>query len=119
MPATDPEVSICIPAYDQPKLLERCLQSVIEQTYVDYEVIITDDSSHNRLQEIVRKLNDKRISYYRNPSALGSPANWNEAITYAKGKYIKILHHDDWFASNTALAKFVKAFDDNPDLDFA
>jgi glycosyltransferase involved in cell wall biosynthesis len=119
MEASPPEVSICIPAYNYPYLLERCLRSVIEQTYINYEVIISDDSSHDQLKEVVQKFNDPRISYFKNPSVLGSPANWNEAISYAKGKYIKILHHDDWFANNTALAKFVKVFKDNPDIDFA
>ncbi len=118
MAASPPEVSICIPAYEHPYLLERCLRSVIEQSYTDYEVIITDDSSHSQLQEIVYKLNDKRIYYYKNSSTLGSPENWNEAISHAKGKYIKILHHDDWFASDTALEKFVNAFEENPGTGF-
>src|SRR4051794_28296452 len=103
MASSVPEVSICIPAYGDPYLLERCLRSVIAQSYTNYEVIVSDDSRHEKLQEVVYKLNDRRISYYKNRSILGSPANWNEAISYAKGKYIKILHHDDWFASDTAL----------------
>jgi len=117
-----PAVSICIPAYQQPDLLEKNLSSVFSQTYTDYEVIATDDSRDDSVERLVKIFNEKhgdKIRYFKNAKTLGSPRNWNEAVSHAQGKYIKILHHDDWFASNNSLAGFVKMLDENPDAGFA
>ncbi len=112
-------VSICIPAYEYPELLKTCLLSIVNQTYQNFEVIITDDSSHDELAKIVKDINDDRIHYYKNPLALGSPANWNKCISVATGDLIKILHHDDRFYNDYSLAEFVQPFIINPDLKFA
>lgn len=112
-------VSICIPAYEYPHLLKRCLLSIISQTYKNFEVIITDDSSHDELVNIVNEIADPRIHYHKNSNALGSPANWNKCISLAKGDLIKILHHDDWFNSTDSLAEFVQPFILNQNLKFA
>lgn len=113
------KVSICIPAYKHIDFLKRCLDSIVEQEFSDYEVIITDDSPDNSLQKFIETYSDKRIQYFKNEKALGSPKNWNEGIKRAKGEYIKILHHDDWFSSPQSLGKFVKLLDENPDADIA
>lgn len=113
------KVSICIPAYKHIDFLKRCLDSILEQEFSDYEVVITDDSPDNSLQKLIEIYSDKRIQYFKNEKALGSPKNWNEGIKRAKGEYIKILHHDDWFSSPQSLSKFVKILDENPDADIA
>lgn len=113
------KVSICIPAYKHIDFLKRCLDSILEQEFSDYEVVITDDSPDNSLQKLIEIYSDKRIQYFKNEKALGSPKNWNEGIKRAKGEYIKILHHDDWFSSPQSLSKFVKLLDENPDADIA
>jgi glycosyltransferase involved in cell wall biosynthesis len=118
MPALQPKVSICIPAYNQPLLLKRCLASILIQTFEDFEVIITDDSRHNEIEDIVQEFNDPRIFYHKNVRPLDSPANWNKAVEYVKGEYIKILHHDDWFSTDTALERFVMCFEKDPNLSF-
>lgn len=111
------KVSICIPAYKQPEFLKRCLDSVFEQSYTDYEVIITDDSPDNEIEKLVNTYSDNRINYYHNIPALGSPTNWNKGIEQAKGEYIKILHHDDWFTYKYSLQKFVDVMEDHPDAE--
>ena len=109
------KVSICIPAYEQPKNLYQCLKSIEMQTYKDFEVIITDDSASDKLISIIDGFRDKiHIQYYRNLPAKGSPKNWNESIKYARGKYIKILHHDDFFYKEDSLEKLVDLLDSNP-----
>lgn len=55
------KVSICIPAYKQPEFLKRCLDSVFEQSYTDYEVIITDDSPDNEIEKLVNTYSDNQI----------------------------------------------------------
>lgn len=119
MKEENPLVSICIPAYEYPKLLDRCLDSILEQTYQNFEIIVTDDSSHDKLFQIAASKNDNRIKYFKNSIPLGSPANWNFCIEKSIGKLIKILHHDDWFSQQNALHEFVKPFVKNENLKFA
>lgn len=115
-----PKVSICIPAYKQVDYLQRTLESAQRQTFDDYEIILTDDSSDDSVKNLVEKFDfHDKLMYYKNPKTLGSPENWNEAIRRANGKYIKILHHDDWFADENSLEEFVKMLDENPIADFA
>ena len=110
------KVSICIPAYEQPYNLDKCLKSILKQTFKDYEVIITDDSKESNLFDIVEKyIEDMDIKYIKNTLSKGSPENWNKAISLATGKYIKILHHDDSFKNNNSLNKFIELIERNKD----
>lgn len=116
------KVSICIPTYNQIEFLKKNLESIISQTFTNYEVIITDDSTSNEVEELVNqffKLHPTKYIYHKNASSLGSPANWNKAISLAKGEYIKILHHDDWFKEKDSLEKFVSALDNHPKSNLA
>ena len=111
-----PKVSICIPAYEQSDNLNKCLQSIEMQTFKDFEIIITDDSKGNELLNVINSFKDKvSIKYYKNVPAKGSPENWNESIKHASGKYIKILHHDDYFYKEDSLEKLVDLLDENPE----
>ena len=116
----NPKVSICIPAFEEPELLRKLLNSIIIQSFKDYEVIITDDSISNYVKEVVESYKkDRRIKYYKNSERKGSSENWNEAIKRSSGKYIKIMHHDDWFAFPNSLLEFVRMMEENPHVDFA
>ncbi len=115
-----PKVSICIPAYKRVSLLRKALESVLEQSFADYEIIITDDSPDDEVKKLIDELKiNKGIKYFYNSPALGSPANWNYAISKAEGEYIKLLHCDDFFLSPYSLAKYVELLDRNPSADFA
>lgn len=113
------KVSICIPAYNSVSSIKRLLDSIEIQTYKDYEIIITDDSRHDDIQEYVISLGNEAIHYYNNTKQLGATDNCNKAISRATGEYIKIMHHDDWFADRYSLEKFVKMLDDNANADIA
>jgi glycosyltransferase involved in cell wall biosynthesis len=113
-----PKVSICIPAYKQIDLLQNNLKAIINQSFVDYEVIITDDSPNTDIERLVIQFNTKKIKYFHNSPPLGAPANWNYGISKATGKYLKILHHDDFFSSKISLQAFVDLLDNNPTADF-
>lgn len=114
-----PKVSICIPTFNQTEYLEKTLNSIFEQKYLDYEVIVSDDSTENNVFELIEKyrVSGHMIHYYRNTISLGSPQNWNNAIEKAKGEYIKILHHDDWFTSSNSLGSFISLFEQNDKQD--
>ena len=115
-----PKVSICIPTYKQVEFLRKTLNTVLDQDFHDYEIIISDDSDDNTVEDLLKEFDFKgKLRYFRNLPSLGSPANWNFSMKQAKGEYIKILHHDDYFTSTNSLSKFVKFLDDSPNASFA
>lgn len=112
-------VSVCVPAYQQPELLKRCLESVLMQDYLPVEVHVTDDSPDEAVQEVVNGFKDKlTVSYQKNSVPLGSPANWNEALGKATGDYVLLLHHDDSFAAPDSLSAFIEPFQKDKTIDF-
>ncbi len=105
----EPLISICIPAFKNEALFKRLLDSIVIQKFKDFEVIITDDSPNKNLQLLCENYkNIFQLSYHWNSPALGTPANWNFAISKAVGKWIKIMHTDDWFASENSLSVFAE-----------
>lgn len=115
-----PKVSVCIPAYNQVKYLKRTIDSVLAQTYTDYEIIVSDDSPSTIVADLIADYNQPaKIKYFKNRITLGSPENWNESIRKANGEYIKILHHDDWFTDEFSLNAFVNMLEESPESDFA
>lgn len=115
----NPLISICIPAYKNVLYLKRLLESISIQTFTDFEVIITDDSNDNAVHDFIdtNKWNFL-VSFFKNKKNLGSPENWNAAVSHAKAEWIKIMHHDDWFSSKTALAVFAAAIKKHPKHNF-
>ncbi len=102
-----PLISISIPAYKRTEFLMRLFDSITIQTFKNYEVIVTDDSSDDSVQNLVSNFFlKKNVHYFRNQINLGTPENWNEAIRKANGKWIKLMHDDDWFANENALQSF-------------
>lgn len=93
-------VSICIPVYNGEDFLKETLDSVINQTYSNIEIIITDDLSVDGTENIIRSYNDKRIKYFKNDSSKGLAGNWNEAVSKSGGEYIKVLCQDDLLTSD-------------------
>ncbi len=109
MPET-PFISICIPAFQRVTYLQRLLASLAQQSYSNYEVIITDDSPDNSVKELVQQFAASLpINYSKNDPAAGTPGNWNIAMQKAKGDWIKLMHDDDWFALPSSLQKFATA----------
>ena len=109
-------VSICIPTYNQVKYLRKTIDSILSQSFQDVEILISDDSSNNDVYDLIHEYKqvEDKIVYFRNSPSLGSPENWNHAMSKAKGKFIKIMHHDDWFVVDDALEKLVLCIQDNP-----
>jgi glycosyltransferase involved in cell wall biosynthesis len=115
-----PLISICIPAYKNTEFVQRLLNSILIQTFRNFEVIITDDSPSDEVESIVRQYQNKfSILYQRNRYPLGSPKNWNTAMLLAKGQWIKIMHDDDWFADKTSLLEFANAITKNINFIFS
>lgn len=111
-------VSICIPSYNNLDLFKKCFNSVCEQTYTDIELIISDDSTNNEIENFLESHKNKNFKYFHHKNPLGSPSNWNFALEQCRGEYIKILHHDDYFTNKESLFIFVKAMESKPDAVF-
>lgn len=94
------KVSICIPTYNGALYLEEALNSVLNQTYDNFEVIIVDDQSTDNTCDISKKFSEKdqRIHCYQNEKNLGLVGNWNKCIELAKGEWIKFVFQDDLIA---------------------
>src|SRR5688572_6037089 len=109
------KVSICIPAYKNASALAKCLNSILCQSFSDFEIIITDDTRDDTIKNLVQNIDfgNKKFIYKHNPVQLGSPENWNAAIKLAGGEYIKVLHHDDWFTDEHSLKVFVDLLENN------
>ncbi|HEX7845287.1 MAG TPA: glycosyltransferase family 2 protein [Chitinophagaceae bacterium] len=105
-----PLISICIPAYKRTDFLKRLLNSITIQEFADFEVIVTDDSPGNEVEQLCQQYSATLpLQYFKNTAALGTPENWNQAIRKAKGEWIKLMHDDDWFRKPEALQKFADA----------
>jgi glycosyltransferase involved in cell wall biosynthesis len=114
--AISTKVSVLIPTYNYAHYLEETIQSVLEQSFTDFELIIVDDKSSDNTDEVVSKcLTDPRVSYYKNENNLGLVANWNKCLSLAKGEYIKFLCADDKFYPGI-LEKFVTIMDQFPNV---
>lgn len=110
----NPKVSICIPAYNNAAEVKRLLDSCLLQTYQDWEIILTDDSTNNDISDLIKGNGYGRIRYFHNEKPLGHIFNWNKALSEAKGNYIKIMFSDDWFTDIDSLEKMVALLDNNP-----
>lgn len=97
---TSPKVSICIPAYNRPEYLKKAIKSVLDQTFHDFELIISDDCSPIDLSPFVSEYKDKRIKYFRQGSNLGFIKNWNFCLNQCSGEFIKIMGDDDVLLNN-------------------
>ncbi len=111
-----PKVSIGLPVYNGEKYLEEALDSILAQTFQDFELIISDNASTDRTQEICLKYaeNDQRIRYSRNAKNLGAAPNHNLVFQLAKGEYFKWAGYDDKIAPEF-LSKCVEVLDKNSD----
>ncbi|MDZ4876154.1 MAG: hypothetical protein CLLPBCKN_005574 [Chroococcidiopsis cubana SAG 39.79] len=115
-----PKVSVIIPNYNHAQFLEQRIQSVLDQTYQDFEIIYLDDASTDNSNEVFAKFaNNSRIRAIYNQTNSGSPfKQWNKGIRLAQGEYIWIAESDD-YADRRLLAELVDKLDNNPTVGLA
>lgn len=95
-----PKVSVCIPTYNGASHLRECLDSVLNQTFKDLEIVVADDCSTDETQHILfgYAARDSRIRMACNELNLGLVGNWNRCIDLAHGEWIKFVFQDDFIA---------------------
>jgi glycosyltransferase involved in cell wall biosynthesis len=108
-----PTVSVIIPTYNRAHLVDRAIQSVLNQTYHDFELIVVDDGSTDSTEEVVRSIKDPRIRYTRHNQNRGGSAARNSGIKMARGEYIAFQDSDDeWLPEK--LDKQMRVFENAP-----
>jgi glycosyltransferase involved in cell wall biosynthesis len=112
-----PRVSIGLPVFNGEDYLEEALDSILAQTYSDFELIISDNASTDRTEEICRAYaaKDERIWYFRNETNLGAAKNYNRVFELSSGEYFKWATHDDLCAPEY-LERCVEILDREPDV---
>lgn len=107
--------SIIIPAYNSEKEIERAINSIKEQSFKNYEIIVVDDCSTDDTYKVLLKYKDIKI--IRNKENLKAGGSRNKGIENAIGEYIVFLDADDYFAENTTLEKINNVIgEDKPDI---
>jgi glycosyltransferase involved in cell wall biosynthesis len=111
-----PRVSVGLAVFNGEAFLEEAISSILGQTYQDFELIISDNASTDRTDEICRRFaaKDPRIKYSRNETNIGGVNNENLTFKLSRGEFFRLAAHDDVCAP-TLIEKCVKALDDNPD----
>jgi glycosyltransferase involved in cell wall biosynthesis len=110
-----PLVSICIPTFNRSGMVEKAIESALNQTYTNIEVIVVDNQSTDETDEVVASFHDKRLRYVKNSQNLGLFGNFNRCIELATGKYLHILHSDDYIDLGFT-ARCVTFFQEHPSV---
>ena len=113
-----PTVSVVMPVFNRQDLVGRAIDSILDQTYTDFEFVIVDDGSTDEtpiiLQEYARQ--DNRIKIFTNPTNKGIAYSRQRGLDLAKGEYVAVMDSDDWSVPDR-LAKSVAFMRDHPDTD--
>ena len=108
-----PAVSVCIPTYRGAAHIAETIESALAQTFADFELVIVDDASPDETREVVARYRDPRVRYVRERNA-GVEENWNRCLRLARGRYFKLLPHDDLIAPD-CLARQVAVLESDRD----
>lgn len=109
--------SILIPVY-KISFLKECLDSVLNQDYYDFEVVLLNDQSPFDVLSLINSYSDKRIRYYENKENIGAVNvvdNWNKLLKLAEGDFIICMGDDDMLMSN-CLSVYSSIIDNNPNI---
>lgn len=114
--ATTPRVSIGLPVYNGENYLAESLDALLAQSFTDFELIISDNASTDRTEEICRRYAalDSRVRYIKQPRNIGAAPNHNAVVAEARGELFKWASHDDLYGPEL-LARCVAALDEHPD----
>lgn len=113
-----PTVTFLVPCYKLAHLLKDCIDSILSQTYCDFEVLIMDDCSPDNTPEVAASLRDNRVKHIRNNPNLGHLRNYNKGIQLASGKYIWLISADDRLRRPYVLERYVQLMEVHPEVGY-
>lgn len=110
------KVSVCLAVYKtKPEYLRECIESILNQTYSDFEFLIVDDCPEDKeCEKIIKSYTDSRIKYYRNENNLGISGTRNRLLELSRGEYIAVMDHDD-ISLSMRFKKQVTYLDNHPE----
>lgn len=112
-----PKVSVCVPTYNYAGYLPACIESVLAQSFGDFELVVIDDCSTDGTREVLdRYRGDGRVRILANAANLGMVGNWNRCLAEAQGAYVKFVFGDDLLSSGDALKRMVEVLDSRPSV---
>ena len=113
-----PKLTIAIPTYNRREYLGKCIKSILNQTFQDFEIIIFDNHSNYNIKGFILQLKDRRIKLIINQKNLGNRGNFRKIFNYKfNSKYI-IIFHDDDIMHPYLLDKEIELLEKNPDMVF-
>ncbi|MGA2222954.1 MAG: glycosyltransferase [Syntrophobacteraceae bacterium] len=114
----NPKVSFVVPCYKLAHFLPDCINSILSQTYQDFEIIIMDDCSPDNTPEVAQTFTDKRIKYIRNSVNIGHTNNFNKGISASSGKYVWLISADDLLRTDYVLKRYVALMESSPQIGY-
>lgn len=120
MAGPEPKLTLAMPVFNGSNYIRDALDSILAQTFVDFELIVCDNASEDDTREIVAEYaaRDDRIRLISNPRNLGASANYNLGFEHGRGTYLKWCAHDDRLSPNY-LEACIAALDADPDVALA
>jgi glycosyltransferase involved in cell wall biosynthesis len=113
-----PTVSFVVLCYRLAHLLPECINSILSQTYRDFEVLIMDDQSPDNTADVAKSFRDPRVKYVLNEKNLGVLRNENEGVRLSRGKYVWIISADDYLRRPYILQRYVELMEENSGVGF-
>lgn len=92
-------ISVVIPTYNREATIKATLESILQQTYRNLEILVVDDASNDNTGKVIRSINDPRIYYFKNKKQMGANISRNIGIEHAKGKLIAFCDSADTWAA--------------------
>ena len=115
MSATKPKISVLIPVHNGAGMLRETVNSILNQTLTDFELLLLDDASEDGSDKVIQSFADSRIRRFHSNTNLGISAARNKLMELAEGEYLAVLDHDDLSAPNR-LEKQARLLDNNPEV---
>jgi len=106
-----PKVTFVVPCFKLAHFLGECVNSILCQTYGNFEVLIMDDCSPDDTESVARAFSDPRVKYIRNETNLGNLRNYNKGIQLARGEYVWLISADDCLKQSYVLNRYVDVMD--------
>jgi glycosyltransferase involved in cell wall biosynthesis len=114
-----PQVSFVVPCYRLAHFLPECLESILAQSYGDFEILIMDDCSPDNTADVAKTYGDARIRLIRNERNLGHIANYNKGISLCHGKYVWLLSADDKLRSPWVVERYLNLLNRKTSIGYA
>jgi glycosyltransferase involved in cell wall biosynthesis len=111
----NPTVSVVLPVYNSEKYIGKAIESILKQTFTDFELIIIDDNSADKTVEVIKTFKDDRLKLYMNKHNIGRAGSDNFALSVIKGKYIAKMDGDD-ICHLQRFEKQILYFKDHPEV---